>query len=155
MRVAGTNPDPTSLRCRSGHKHASKHIMELHLTKKDFKLEWFSGTGKGGQHRNKHQNCCRITHLETGLRAQGTESRERPANQRAAFNRLVKLIFAYHAVTPERRTTTEVIRNYHGVRNDVHDKASGLHQLYTEVVGKGDLSDMIEARRKVKDSALS
>lgn len=34
---------------------------------KDFKIEWYSGTGAGGQHRNKHQNSCRITHIETGL----------------------------------------------------------------------------------------
>lgn len=33
----------------------------------DFKVEWYSGTGAGGQHRNKHQNSCRITHLPTGL----------------------------------------------------------------------------------------
>ena len=33
----------------------------------EFKIEWYSGTGAGGQHRNKHQNSCRITHLETGL----------------------------------------------------------------------------------------
>ena len=33
----------------------------------DFSISWFSGTGAGGQHRNKHQNSCRITHLPTGL----------------------------------------------------------------------------------------
>lgn len=33
----------------------------------DFYIEWFSGTGKGGQHRNKHQNSCRYYHLPTGL----------------------------------------------------------------------------------------
>lgn len=32
----------------------------------DFKIEWYSGTGAGGQHRNKHQNSCRIIHLPTG-----------------------------------------------------------------------------------------
>lgn len=31
------------------------------------KIEWYSGTGAGGQHRNKHQNSCRITHLPTGI----------------------------------------------------------------------------------------
>lgn len=53
-------------------------------TKKDFHIDWFSGSGAGGQHRNKHQNCCRITHIETGLRAQGTESRSRATNQEVA-----------------------------------------------------------------------
>ena len=35
----------------------------------DLKIEWYSGTGAGGQHRNKHQNSCRITHIPTGITA--------------------------------------------------------------------------------------
>ena len=123
-------------------------MRELHLTKKDFNVDWFSGTGKGGQHRNKHQNCCRITHIATGLRAQGTEARERPANQRKAFERLVSLLLSHYSDDPEgRRTTSEVIRNYHAERNEVKDKASGKTMLYTEVVGKGNINEMIAARR--------
>jgi len=124
-------------------------MTELHLTKKDFKLEWYSGSGAGGQHRNKHQNCCRITHIETGLRAQGTESKERVTNQRVAFTRLAKMIISYYEAPPEvRRGWDKSIRNYHGVRNEVHDKASGLKLPYKDVVVKGDLSEMIDARRK-------
>ena len=33
----------------------------------DLKIEWYSGTGAGGQFRNKHQNSCRITHIPTGI----------------------------------------------------------------------------------------
>jgi peptide chain release factor 1 len=33
----------------------------------DLKIEWYSGTGAGGQHRNKCQNSCRITHIPTGI----------------------------------------------------------------------------------------
>lgn len=33
----------------------------------DLKIEWYSGTGAGGQYRNKHQNSCRITHIPTGI----------------------------------------------------------------------------------------
>ena len=120
----------------------------MHLTKKDFKLEWYSGQGAGGQHRNKHQNCCRITHIETGLKAQGTESKERVTNQRVAFERLAKLIIAHHFdEQKERREDTKPIRNYHAVRNEVHDKASGLKQPYKEVVTDANLSEMIEARK--------
>ena len=126
-------------------------MIEIHLTKKDFKLEWYSGSGAGGQHRNKHQNCCRITHIETGLRAQGTESKERVTNQRVAFERLVRLIVSYYSADePVRRQWTETIRNYHGVRNEVHDKASGLKQTYTHVVKNKNLSEMILARKNSK-----
>ena len=124
-------------------------MEELHLTKKDFKLEWFSGTGGGGQHRNKHQNCCRITHIETGLRATGQSHRERPANQKEAFNKLARLVLSYYAAPPEtRRMFAPTIRNYHGVRNEVHDKASGFRQEYKQVVLDGDIKSMIEARKK-------
>jgi len=34
---------------------------------RDFKVEWYSGSGTGGQHRNKHQNSCRITHIKSGV----------------------------------------------------------------------------------------
>lgn len=34
---------------------------------RDFEVQWYSGTGAGGQHRNKHQNSCRLTHVPTGL----------------------------------------------------------------------------------------
>jgi len=124
-------------------------MEDLHLTKKDFKLEWFSGQGAGGQHRNKHQNCCRITHIATGIKATGQDHSNRVSNQRDAFNRLAKLIISvYNDDTKERRDTSEVIRNYNGARNEVHDKASGLKQTYKQVVLDGDLSDMIDARRQ-------
>ena len=121
---------------------------ELHLTKKDFKLEWYSGSGAGGQHRNKHQNCCRITHLETGLTANGTTSRSRVTNQREAFQELARKVLLWHNTGGDRpEISNEVIRNYHGPRNEVHDKLSGLKQTYKKVVLDGNLSDMIEARR--------
>lgn len=44
---------------------------------KDLNVSWFSGTGAGGQHRNKRQNSCRITHIPTGIVAMAsTRSRE-------------------------------------------------------------------------------
>lgn len=59
------------------------------LTKKDFEITYFSGTGAGGQYRNKHQNCVRIKHKETGLIATGQSQRSREQNTKEAFNALV------------------------------------------------------------------
>ncbi len=41
-------------------------IGSVAINQNDLKIEWYSGTGAGGQYRNKHQNSCRITHLPTG-----------------------------------------------------------------------------------------
>jgi peptide chain release factor 1 len=38
----------------------------------EFTVQTFSGTGKGGQHRNKHQTSVRVIHNPTGI----TEKRE-------------------------------------------------------------------------------
>jgi peptide chain release factor 1 len=48
----------------------------------DFKIEWYSGTGAGGQHRNKHQNSCRLIHLPTGIiETASCRSRENSLNE--------------------------------------------------------------------------
>jgi peptide chain release factor 1 len=49
----------------------------------DFHVEWFSGTGKGGQHRNKKMNSCRVKHLPTGL-IESRQGRKRESNLRDA-----------------------------------------------------------------------
>lgn len=95
-------------------------------TKKDFELTWFSGTGKGGQNRNKHQNCCRIKHIETGLMVVGQRSRDRTENLRVAFHRLVGMLVALDEVPAERRGGKEVVRTYHFESNRVTDHSTGL-----------------------------
>jgi peptide chain release factor 1 len=50
---------------------------------KDFKIEWFSGTGKGGQHRNKHQNSCKLIHIPSGV-SETRQGRKRQTNLREA-----------------------------------------------------------------------
>lgn len=62
------------------------------LTKKDFEVEFFRGSGKGGQHRNKTDSCCRITHEASGASAIGTEHREQSKNKALAFKRLTENI---------------------------------------------------------------
>lgn len=37
------------------------------ISEKDFKIEWYSGTGAGGQYRNKHQNSIKLTHIPTNI----------------------------------------------------------------------------------------
>lgn len=58
------------------------------ITKKDFKIDYFSGTGSGGQHRNKHQNCVRLQHLDSGIIVTGQSYKERLSNIKEALNNL-------------------------------------------------------------------
>jgi peptide chain release factor 1 len=61
----------------------------------DVRLEWFSGTGKGGQHRNKHQNSCRAFHEPTGLSAKA-ECRSRQASETQAVAELERRVLAHY-----------------------------------------------------------
>ena len=111
-------------------------------TRNDFEVQWFSGTGKGGQHRNKHQNCCRIIHLETGLKATGQRSRERSQNLDSAFRVLAAKLIAFNSMPSERRFSDEVVRTYHFERGEVIDNASGLRAAIASVMN-GELDKFI------------
>ena len=68
-------------------KPAGKPIFSV--TKKDLEITYFSGHGAGGQHRNKHKNCVRIRHPETGVIVTGQEQKSLEQNKKFALNRLV------------------------------------------------------------------
>jgi len=59
----------------------------------DFRIEWFSGSGAGGQHRNKHQNSCRVHHTPTGL-SEARQGRERVSNLRDAKEAIIRALDA-------------------------------------------------------------
>ena len=119
------------------------------IAEDQFRFEWFSGTGKGGQHRNKHQNCCRCIHIPTGITANGTSSRSREDNKRAAFSVCLSRVQAFYHKDKERFLAgNERVRTYHESDNRVVDHASGEVDTYVNVMHKDGFSDMIQARAK-------
>ena len=62
----------------------------LSLTKKDFRWDYYRGSGKGGQKRNKTSNCCRCTHVPSGAVGKSEEGRSQTQNQKKAFKRCVE-----------------------------------------------------------------
>ena len=68
----------------------NKTLKEFKLNEKDLKIEWFGGTVKaGGQHRNKHANSCRLTHIPSGV-CETRQGRKRNTNLREAREALIK-----------------------------------------------------------------
>lgn len=100
------------------------------ITKKDLKFDWFSGTGAGGQHRNKHQNCLRLTHLETGITVTAQSHKSRQANIRDALEQIVERLEPWLRAKANddninAAKSDELIRTYHYVDNRVTDHSSG------------------------------
>jgi len=126
--------------------------MHFVLNKTDLNYDWFSGTGAGGQHRNKHKNCLRLRHLPSNICVTAQNHRDRVSNELDALERLTKLVksFYHPIVQKERYKAKEKIRSYREPDNIVRDHASGRNFSYKEVVinANADIVDeMIMARR--------
>jgi protein subunit release factor B len=67
----------------------TKEIL-FSVTRKDCEWDYFSGSGAGGQHRNKHKNCVRVYHPPSGARGMCQDYREKGKNEKEAFNRMAK-----------------------------------------------------------------
>ena len=57
----------------------------------DFSVEWFSGTGCGGQNRNKVKSSCRICHLPSGI-VRSAQTRSRENSKRLAMDAVLKAL---------------------------------------------------------------
>lgn len=58
------------------------------LTAKDFRWDYFRGSGKGGQKRNKTSSGVRCTHPESGAVGQSDDTRSQHTNKSIAFERM-------------------------------------------------------------------
>ncbi|MFW5891525.1 MAG: peptide chain release factor family protein [bacterium] len=65
---------------------SKEHLFSL--TKKDFIVEYFKGSGAGGQHRNKNATAVRIKHPASKAMAECQNYKSREQNKKEAFNRL-------------------------------------------------------------------
>ena len=65
--------------------------LKKDIDEKEFEIEWFSGTGKGGQNRNKKQCCCRLKHIPTGM-VSTAQTRSRINSYNEALSALKKRI---------------------------------------------------------------
>lgn len=102
------------------------------IDKKDLKVRWYSGTGAGGQHRNRTQNCCEVTHIPTCISATGQNSRSRLDNYNEAVSSIEAQLadtqkLALAAKIQEYRQAaidTGTIRTYNFQRGTVKDHRS-------------------------------
>lgn len=118
-------------------------LKEFSYTKKDFILDWYSGSGAGGQRRNKVQCCLRLTHIPSGITVGATEYAHRNANLKLAFQRMKPLLIEWirdQMNTMKFPKNDRVIRTYNEVDNRVTDETGNqyawadLHKMFGQII---------------------
>ncbi len=81
----------------------------MEIKDSDIQVEFYRGSGPGGQHRNVTDSAVRIRHLPTGIVVQASERRSQSQNRGLAMERLRKAL-ARREMTVKKRTATKVPR---------------------------------------------
>lgn len=112
----------------------------------DFKIITTTGSGPGGQHKNRVQTAVVITHIPTGLQEKCEDTRSQHRNKELAMERLLKRINELkeneiHEKQNDSRKeqiTGKAVRTYNYPRNQVIDHRTGKKANLDKVM-KGDL----------------
>jgi peptide chain release factor 1 len=64
---------------------------EITIPDSDLKIEWYSGSGAGGQNRNKVKACCRLRHIPSGV-VTTAQTRSRENSYRLALEEMARRV---------------------------------------------------------------
>lgn len=120
------------------------------VRKSDLKITFYKSSGPGGQHRNKVETACRITHKQTGLSAYSARSKSQLQNKKLAFKKLAdKLLPLMIKSAPITAAgILEVIRVYNKKKNTVKDKRISKVWTYDDILNKKGFDEIIEELKK-------
>lgn len=68
-------------------------------------IKWYSGSGNGGQARNKVQNCCRLIHKPTGM-IKTAQFRDRKSSYQQAYGAMLIELSNLHSVSQSNEQNT-------------------------------------------------
>lgn len=104
--------------------------MELlfSVTASDCRFDYYRGSGKGGQKRNKTSSAVRCTHKASGAVGNSDDTRSQHSNKVLAFRRMVdsKIFMTWHRIEVARKNGT-----LHQAK-EAADKAMHPRNLRTE-----------------------
>lgn len=136
---------------------SGKEEWPKRVSKKDLRTEYYRGSGPGGQHRNKSDTCCRITHIPTGIVGKSEEHKSQGQNKKTAWKRLAdKLVPMMKMALSNvpKPDVSERVRTYHDKRNSVVDhRVDGRKWRMTDILD-GDLDDIIREVSLAKSREL-
>ena len=119
----------------------------MNIPKTELKIETMRGTGPGGQHKNKTDSACRITHIPTGISSYADE-RKQTQSKKKAMAELIKRIKQAKAdkVAANKKARRDhaianqkTIRTYDFKKNRVKNHVTGKTADLKRVLVKGEI----------------
>lgn len=113
------------------------------VDKSQLRIDFYRGSGAGGQKRNKTSSGCRITHVPTGIATTCEAGRSQFQNRATAFSKLATKLVPLMKLEQqrERYSSKERIRTYHEKRGLVTDHRIGKDYNLAKVLD-GDLDQL-------------